>query len=136
MTAWKEDGMASPRLGYVILWVEDLERALRFYTETIGFAQKARHGDYVELETGTTTLALVARSFVRDGLHLELFPAGRESSEIGIVVPRQEVPPAFARAVAAGANSVQPPHEQPWGQIVSYVRDPDGHLVEICSPVG
>jgi lactoylglutathione lyase len=127
--------MTPPRLGYVILWVEDLERALRFYTETVGFARKSRHGDYVELETGATTLALVARSFVRDGLHLELFPAGRESSEIGIVVPQDDVSAAFARMVTAGATSVQPPHEQPWGQIVSYVRDPDGHLVEICSPV-
>ncbi len=128
--------MVSPTLGYVILWVEDLEGAIRFYTETIGFAQKTRHGDYVELGTGPTTLALVARSFVRDELHLELFPPGRESSEIGVVVPREDVGGTFARAVAAGATAVRQPHEQPWGQIVSYVRDPDGHLVEICSPVG
>lgn len=128
--------MTSPRLGYVILWCEDIEGAIRFYTDTLGFAQKARHGDYVELETGPTTLALVARSFVRDQLHLELPPGGHEASEIGIVVDRSEVTAAFARAVSAGGTAVQQPHEQPWGQVVSYVRDPDGHLIEICSPVG
>ena len=126
--------MASPALGYVILWVEDVERALRFYIGTLGFTQKARHGDYVELDTGPTTLALVARRFVRDELHLEVFPPGRESAEICVVVPRDAVGSTFARAVAAGASAVQEPHEQPWGQIVSYVRDLDEHLVEICSP--
>jgi lactoylglutathione lyase len=128
--------MTTPRLGYVILWVEDLERALRFYTETLGFAQKARHGEYVELDTGGTVLGLVARRFVRDELHLEVPPAGPENSEIGVVVPRDEVAVLFDRALAAGGAAVQAPHEQPWGQIVGYVRDPDGHLVELCSPVG
>lgn len=126
--------METARLGYVILWVEDVERALRFYTATLGFTERARHGDYVELETGPTTLALVARDFVRDQLHLEPSPPGRENAEIGVVVARDAVAATHARAIAEGASPVQAPHEQPWGQVVSYVRDPDGHLVEICSP--
>jgi hypothetical protein len=32
-------------------------------------------------------------------------------------------------------ESVRALHK-PWGQVVSYVRCPDGTLVEICSPVG
>lgn len=128
--------MASPQLGYVILWCENLEVAIEFYTQILGFSQKARHGDYVELGTGATTLGLVARQFVRDGLHLEVPPLGPENLELGIVVPRDDVTSTFERAVAAGAKSIQPPHEQPWGQLVSYIRDPDGHLLEICSPVG
>ena len=31
--------------------------------------------------------------------------------------------------------AVSPPVAKPWGQIVAYVRDPDGHLVELCSPL-
>ena len=126
----------TPQLGYVILWCDDLDRALRFYTATLGFAQKARHGDYVELDTGQTTLALVARSFVREGLGLAVPPLAPENMEICVVVPRDDVQPAYGRALAGGATEVQAPHEQPWGQVVSYVRDPDGHLMEICSPVG
>jgi lactoylglutathione lyase len=128
--------MTFPRLGYVILWCEDVDGALRFYTDVLGFREKARHGDYVELDTGPTTLALVARAFVRDQLHLEVPPPGPGSAEIGVVVERDAVAATFARAVAGGATGVQPPHEQPWGQVVSYVRDPEGHLLEICSPVG
>lgn len=42
---------------------------------------------------------------------------------------------AYQNAVDAGANAVLPPIEKPLGQIVGYVRDIDGCLVEICSPI-
>jgi lactoylglutathione lyase len=35
--------------------------------------------------------------------------------------------------LAAGASAVKSPETKPWGQIVGYVRDPNGFLVEICS---
>lgn len=73
---------------------------------------------------------------MRDQLQLDLFAAGRESAGIAVTVARDEIPSVFARAVGGGGTPVQEPHEQPWGQIVGYVRDPDGHLLEICSPVG
>jgi len=31
---------------------------------------------------------------------------------------------------------VQPPVAKPWGQVVSYVRDVNGFLVELCTAVG
>ncbi len=57
-------------------------------------------------------------------------PAG---IELGLTTP--DVEAAFAHAVAAGATAVKAPTTKPWGQVVSYVRDPDGVLVEICSPM-
>jgi lactoylglutathione lyase len=39
------------------------------------------------------------------------------------------------KAVAAGARELAPPKQKTWGQTVSYVRCPDGLLVEICTPV-
>ena len=45
-------------------------------------------------------------------------------------------PAAFARAVAAGATPLKEPVTKPWGQTVAYVRDLDGFLVELCSPIG
>ena len=75
------------------------------------------------------------RSFVEEHLTGKLPPPGQGSSELGIVVARDEVKARFDRAIAAGATAVKEPEEQPWGQLASYVRDPDGHLLEICSPV-
>jgi predicted enzyme related to lactoylglutathione lyase len=33
------------------------------------------------------------------------------------------------------AKSVSPPTQKPWGQTVSYVRDNNGFLIEICSEI-
>jgi uncharacterized glyoxalase superfamily protein PhnB len=46
-----------------------------------------------------------------------------------------DVAGAYARAVAAGAAAVQEPRQKPWGQTVGYVRDLNGVLVELCSPL-
>ena len=43
---------------------------------------------------------------------------------------------AVTRAVQAGATLVQAPEAMPWGQTVAYVADPDGFLVELCTPMG
>ncbi len=36
----------------------------------------------------------------------------------------------------AGATELAKPQLRPWGQSVSYVRCPDGVLVELCTPIG
>jgi len=47
-----------------------------------------------------------------------------------------DVQVAYDRAVSHGCQPVGAPSEKPWGQTVSYVRDLDGCIVEIASPVG
>lgn len=42
---------------------------------------------------------------------------------------------AHERALTAGAVELASPVSKPWGQVVSYVRCPDGTLVELCTPV-
>jgi hypothetical protein len=46
-----------------------------------------------------------------------------------------DVPSVHAKAIAAGAISLSAPVAKPWGQVVSYVRCPDGTLVELCTPI-
>jgi catechol 2,3-dioxygenase-like lactoylglutathione lyase family enzyme len=54
--------------------------------------------------------------------------------EIGLVT--EDVPGAHRRALLAGASELSAPVAKPWGQMVSYVRAPDGCLVELCTPIG
>jgi lactoylglutathione lyase len=35
----------------------------------------------------------------------------------------------------AGGTILEKPKTKPWGQIVAYVRDIDGFLIEICTPM-
>lgn len=128
------------RYGYTIVYVADVEATLQFYERAFGLPRRFLHesGQYGELETGTTTLA-----FSRHDLAGGLFPGGyvpvRPSEkpvgvELGLVT--EDVAGAYARAVNAGATPLKEPAEKPWGQTVGYVRDLNGVLVELCSPMG
>jgi lactoylglutathione lyase len=127
------------RLGYIILYVADVTAAVEFYERAFGLARRFVHesGAYAEMKTGATALAFANESFVAgQGLafcrnRLASQPAGAE-----IALVAKDVPAAFARAVEFGAVEVARPYNKPWGQTVAYVRDSDGFLVEICSPIG
>lgn len=128
------------KLGYTILYVADVASSLDFYERAFGLKRRFLHesGTYGELETGETTL-----SFASHELADENFPGGhiRASEsipplgmEIGLVT--LDVAAAHANALRQGAIELSPPVTKPWGQIVSYVRAPDGCLIELCTPIG
>jgi lactoylglutathione lyase len=53
--------------------------------------------------------------------------------EIGFVTDNVEE--TIEKSVKAGETITENPKQKPWGQTVAYVRDIDGFLIEICSPV-
>ena len=127
------------KLGYMIIYVPSVESSLRFYEQAFGFTRKFLHesGDYGELSTGETTLA-----FASHALGEANFPAGHvQASEsklplgIEVALLTEDVEKAHKSALLHGATEMSPPKQKPWGQVVSYVRAPDGALVEICTPV-
>lgn len=126
------------QFGYTILYVDDVPKTLEFYRSAFNVQIKMQQAEYGELSTGATTLSFAARSLADQ--HLPV-PA-QESSLTGAPFPMEiafvtdDVQAAYHRAIAAGALPVHPPSPRPWGQMVSYVRDCNGFLVEICSPVG
>ncbi|WP_303783397.1 VOC family protein [Azovibrio restrictus] len=125
------------QLGYTILYVEDVAASLAFYRAAFGLETRFLHesGDFGELETGSTALAFSSRRLMTQlGKHPARPDPAAPCGEIALITP--EVPAALARALAAGARLIQDVEHMPWGQTVAYVADPDGFLVEICSPVG
>ena len=64
--------------------------------------------------------------FVRN--EIDKLPAGFE-----IALITDDVVTAYQKAIAAGAIAVKEPLQKPWGQLVAYVRDLNGILVELCS---
>jgi uncharacterized glyoxalase superfamily protein PhnB len=54
---------------------------------------------------------------------------------IEIAFITEDVKGGFEKAVTAGAVAVKVPETTPWGQTVAYVRDLNGLLVELCSPI-
>lgn len=125
--------------GYTILYVGDVERTLTFYEKAFKLSRRmlTEEQDYGELETGGTRLAFAKTSFAASLTPVPHSEASLERPappmELGLVTP--DVESAFATAVKAGAVSVKKPEKKPWGQTVGYVRDLNGFLVEICSPI-
>jgi lactoylglutathione lyase len=127
------------RFGYTIMYVEDVPRSLDFYERALGLERRFLHesGDYGELETGATALAFathgLAASNLPDVYNGATQNGGRPPFEVCFVT--EDVEGAYERAVEAGAGAVTEPKTKPWGQDVAYVRDPDGNLIELASPV-
>jgi catechol 2,3-dioxygenase-like lactoylglutathione lyase family enzyme len=121
---------------YVILIVQDLDRALSFYTRVLGLRLGHRSGDYAQLDTGTTRLALYTRSAMGKtlGMSLEAPASNAPGFEIGFKV--DDVDAAFAELVERGGMPVVAPTDRFWGQRTAYIRDPEGHLIELAQDTG
>ena len=128
------------KLGYTILYVPDVAASLAFYEVAFGLTRRFLHesGTYGELATGETTLAFADHALGAAHFAGGVVRADTSPQPLGMEIAwvTDDVPAAHARAVAAGAQSLKAPEAMPWGQVVSWVRTPDGGLVELCTPVG
>lgn len=128
------------KLGYTIVYVDDVPATLALWERAFGLERRFLHedGGYGELATGTTTLSFAEREFGRshftDPTTRAMFDGPPARFELGLLT--ENVPAAYARALAAGMTAVVPPTEKPWGQTVGWVRDPEGILVELATPMG
>lgn len=128
-----------PRLTVLTLAVDDLDRALRFYRDGLGFATPGifgtefEHGAvvFIDLQPGLKLALWPRRSLAHDtGLPLQP-PSATELSLGHNVRSREEVDAVMAQAAAAGAVVVKPAQDTFWGGYGGYFQDPDGHLWEV-----
>jgi uncharacterized glyoxalase superfamily protein PhnB len=127
------------QLGYVIIYTSNVDETVNFYENSFKLKRRFIHesGQYAEMETGATALA-----FVGDELAATNVPEYRKNSQaelpagVEVVLVSTEVEEAYKYAVANGAIPVKEPETKPWGQVVGYVRDNNGVLVEMASPIG
>ncbi|WP_028978208.1 VOC family protein [Sporocytophaga myxococcoides] len=127
------------KFGYTILYVQDVNKSIEFYEKAFGFQRTfiAPDGDYGELTTGNTKLSFASVKLAKNNLKNGFIESDLNSKPFGIEIGfvTEAVGETTEIAVAAGAVLVEKPKTKPWGQVVSYVRDPDGFLIEICSPM-
>ncbi|MDP3851237.1 MAG: VOC family protein [Luteolibacter sp.] len=126
------------KLGYTILYVKDVPRSVAFYEDAFGLSRRFVHeaGMYAEMDTGATTLSFAANGLAKSNLPCGFQENTPSSPPAGfeIAFTTEDVPSAYERALSAGATAVSGPITKPWGQIVAFVRDKDGIVVELCSP--
>jgi uncharacterized protein len=129
-----------PRITLITLGVDDLERALAFYRDGLGWptegivGQQFEYGSVVffKLEAGLG-LALWPRDSLARDTGLPVGP--RSPAEFNLahnVGSRRDVDEVIAQAERAGATIVKRPHDTFWGGYGAYFQDPDGHLWEVA----
>ena len=138
------------RIDVITLAVRDLERALVFYRDGLGFETRGITatefaGDdshaagavvMFRLDSGLT-LALYPRRELAKDARIAEGPAQSGEFSLGqIVAARSDVDALLGRAEAAGATITDKPHDRPWGIYSGYFRDPDGHLWEVIHNPG
>ncbi|MDP9371473.1 MAG: VOC family protein [Chloroflexota bacterium] len=130
-------------LGYAFGWVDDVTGTVEFYEQAFGLKRHfiQQNGDlglYAELETGETTLAIAdtreARALFPDGFRANDPSQAPGAFQFTFVTP--DVASAYEAALRAGATTYAEPRLQPWGQTIARVRDPNGVLVSIATPLG
>lgn len=127
------------KFAYTILYVSDVKKTAEFYSKTFDFEVRflAPGDDYAELKSGTTTLSFAALSLAKSNLKEGFQKADLKNLPFGfeIGLTTVDVQALVDKAIAAGATLVEEPREKPWGQMVAYIRDLDGFLIEVCTPM-
>lgn len=127
------------KFGYTILYVSDVSKSVGFYESAFGFSRKfiTPDNDYAELDTGATTISFAALTLAKTNLKAGFLQSDLTQKpfaiELGFIT--DDVDGIVKNVIKNGATMVEEPQTKPWGQIVAYVRDPEGFLIEICSPM-
>jgi catechol 2,3-dioxygenase-like lactoylglutathione lyase family enzyme len=129
-----------PRITLLTLGVDDLERAVKFYRDGLGFPTEGivgtefKHGAvaFIDLQVGLK-LALFARGDL--AFDAGIAKSERSPTEFSIghnVRSAEEVDAVMTQAEAGGGAIVKPARKTFWGGYAGYFQDPDGHLWEVA----
>lgn len=107
------------KLSYVIEFVADMDRAVKFYRDTIGLPLKFQSPEWSEFITGETTLAL---------------HSAREESQAGKIEMGFSVPDLtkfYDEMRAKGVRFPMPPKKQDFGGTLAQFEDSEGAQVSV-----
>lgn len=127
------------KFGYTIFYVKDVTKSIEFYEQAFGFVRKfiTPENDYGEILSGETTISFGSAEFMGSNFDGGFIESDLNNKPFGIEIGllADDVSKAITQAKNAGAIIVAEPIQKPWGQTVAYVRDINGFLVEICTPM-
>ncbi|HUR88879.1 MAG TPA: VOC family protein [Ramlibacter sp.] len=130
----------TPRVTLITLGVDDLQRALAFYRDGLGWKTDGIVGE--QFDNGAVVFFELAQ-----GLKLALWPrkslaidsglpqSARASTNFALahnVSSREEADAVMAEALRAGAKIVKAAQPTFYGGYAGYFQDPDGHLWEVA----
>ncbi len=121
----------------VNLYTRDIEAAMHFYGDLLGFEETFRTPidgvpEHVEFRVSGFTLGLGAVDAARRVHGVDAVPG---SPAMSLVVWTDDVDASCTKLADAGVRVVQAPHNTGNNNRNALLRDPDGNLVEIVAKV-
>ena len=127
------------KYGYTIFYVDNVKETITFYENAFGFVAKfvTPEGDYGELISGETVISFASIELGNSNFSKGFEKLSPKSKPIGMEMAfvTENIELDFQKAIDAGAIEYEKIKEKPWGQKVGYLRDNNGILIEICTPV-
>lgn len=127
------------KYAYTILYVESVEKTIEFYENAFGFRKKfiTPEADYGELISGETTIAFASNKLGQSNFNKEFekLSLNKKPNGIEMAFITESIDSDFKKAIDAGAIEFESITQKPWGQKVGYLRDINGFLIEVCTPI-
>jgi lactoylglutathione lyase len=122
------------REAFPIVYAEDPARSVRFYRDRFGFEVVHRWPADGELEFAFLRLEPLGIGVVSRSAPEELLgrtPAAGSPPRFELCIYADDVDRAAEELAAGGARILVPPADQPWGERLLYVEDPDGNPIQV-----
>ena len=127
------------KYSHTLLYVADVAQTMTFYTEAFGFSAKftTPELDYGEIITGEVVIGFASYELAHSNLKNGFQKSSVAEKPFGIELcfTSENIEADIAKALAAGAIEVEPITEKVWGQSIAYLRDINGFLIEIGTPM-
>lgn len=119
--------MTTYTLGYANIFVSDFDRALKFYTETLGL-KVTRKDD-----------AFGYAAFATEGAQLAIARVGEEQADLvgrhtGVGLMVEDLDATYTELAARGVEFPMKPEKQPWGGYMGLMCDSEGNILYLDQP--
>lgn len=115
------------------LITDDIQRLVSFYQQVTGIGATWATPDFAEIVTPAGTLAIGSTRTVALFAAGSARPADNHTAIIEFLVP--DVDADYRRLREAVDDFVNEPTTMPWGNRSLLIRDPDGNLINLFTPV-
>lgn len=126
----------TPKVDAIMLGVQDVERAKKFYIEGLGATIEQDYPGFCKLNLGegSSSLALYGWDAAAEDAGVSSEGNGFRGVSLHFITDNREtVDKVVAKAVSAGGNVVRTPEAAQWGGYFGYFADPDGYLWKVAT---
>lgn len=114
------------KLHSTVIFVKDIEKTKKFYTQYLGFEIEHDFGKNVILTSGLSIWEILPENIINK----ELLTT-KETNRFELYFETDDIETIFNDLEKAGVYFLHKIHEEAWGQRTFRFFDPDKHLIEI-----